>query len=157
MQRPPGSLWDPAPEAEWEVWYRDTFDLECPPGIDARGRGLVRGLMELWARHLFETVRPDGSRGFSRFHLRWAETAAITIEGGWEGATRLRGWVFGGKEQARKGYVGEGDARLLEQIALAHARLITADQGSEPILTAAAQAGDRGDFEARLLDLGDWP
>ena len=155
MQRPPSSLRDPAPEAEWELWYRDTFDLECPPSVDARGRGLVRGLMELWARHLFETVRPDGSRGFSRFHLRWAGMPAIAIEGDWQGATRLRGWVFGEKEHGRKGYVGEGDARTLEKIALAHARLITADQGSERILTAAARAGDRGDFEAWLLDLGD--
>ena len=53
---------DPAPEAEWQVWYQDTFDRECPPSVDVRGRGLVSGLTELWARHLFETVRPGGDR-----------------------------------------------------------------------------------------------
>jgi hypothetical protein len=156
MQRPASSLRDPAPEAKWELWYRDTFDLECPPSVDASGRGLVTGLMELWSRYLFETVRPNGSRGFSRFHLRWEGTSAIAIEGDWQGATRLREWVFGGKEHGRKGYVWEGDVRLLEKIALAHARIIPANQGSEQILTAAACAGDRGDFEARLLDLGAW-
>lgn len=154
MERSKGSLSDPLPEAAWEVWYRDTFDLECPPSIDASGRGLVKGLVELWARHLFETVRPDGNRGFSRFHLRWAGTRAIAIEGDWQGATRLRQWVFGSKTHSRKGYVNEGDGRLLEQIAVTHARLILADQPDEQILAAAASAIDRKDFEARLLDLG---
>jgi hypothetical protein len=143
---------DPAPEAEWEVWYRDTFDRECPPSVDVSGRGLAKGLMELWARHLFETVRPGGSKGFSRFHIRW-EGSWAEIKGDWEGATRLREWVFGAKERSRKGYVEEGDARLLEKIAIAHANLISADQTSERILAAAAAAQHRQDFEARLSGL----
>lgn len=146
------SLRDPAPEAEWEVWYRDTFDRECPPGVDVSGRGLARGLTELWARYLFETVRPGGSKGFSRFHLRW-ERAQTNVGGNWKGATRLREWVFGTKEHSRKGYVGEGDARLLEKIAVIHANLILADQPGEQILATAAAAVDRQDFEARLLGL----
>jgi hypothetical protein len=88
MQRSGGPLRTPAPEAEWELWYRDTFDIECPPNVDVCGRGLVKGLMELWARYLFETVRLDGSLGFSRFHLRWEHWPAIMIEGNWQGATR---------------------------------------------------------------------
>lgn len=145
-------LSDPAPEAEWEVWYRDTFDRECPPSVDVSGRGLAKGLMELWARHLFETVRPGGRRGFSRFHLRW-EGNWTEIDGGWEGATRLREWVFGAKQHSRKGYVGEGDARLLEKIAITHANLISANQTCEQILAAAGAARDRQDFEIRLSDL----
>jgi hypothetical protein len=139
-------------EAEWEVWYRDTFDRECPPSVDVSGRGLVEGLMELWARHLFETVRPGGGKGFSRFHIRWEESWA-EIDGDWEGATRLREWVFGAKKHTKRGYVEEADARLLEEIALTHAILISADQTSEQILAAAAAAQDRQDFEIRLSRL----
>jgi hypothetical protein len=144
---------NPAPEAEWEVWYRDTFDRECPPSVDVSGRGLVRGLMELWARHLFETVRPGGGRGFSRFHLRWKPMRSVEIEGDWEGATRLREWVFGSKAHSRKGYVEEGDTGLLEAVSVAHAHLILADRSCEPILATAAAAADRRDFEARLPGL----
>jgi hypothetical protein len=139
-------------EAEWEVWYRDTFDRECPPSVDVSGRGLVKGLMELWARHLFETVRPGGGKGFSRFHIRW-EGSWAEIDGDWDGATRLREWVFGTKKHSQRGYVGEADARLLEEIALTHAILISANQTSEQILAAAAAAKDRQDFEMRLSRL----
>lgn len=143
---------DPAPEAEWEVWYQDTFDRECPPSVDVRGRGLVTGLMELWARYLFETVRPGGGKGFSRFHLWWKPTQ-IVVDGNWQGATRLREWVFGAKKHGKKGYVEEGDTRLLKKIAVTHANLILANQSSEQILATAAASTDRQDFEARLLDL----
>lgn len=145
-------LSDPAPEAEWEVWYRDTFDRDCPPSVDVSGRGLAKGLMELWARHLFETVRPSGSKGFSRFHVRW-EGAWAEIDGDWEGATRLRQWVFGAKQRSQRGYVEEGDAHLLEKIAVAHAHLILSGQTCEQILAAAAAAQDRQDFETRLSGL----
>jgi len=64
---------DPDPEAEWQVWYRDTFDRECPPSVDVSGFGLAKGLTELWARHLFEAVGVDGKGGFSRFHLWWKQ------------------------------------------------------------------------------------
>ena len=50
MEQDEHPLDDPARETEWEVWYLDTFDRECPPSVDVRGRGLVRGLIELWAR-----------------------------------------------------------------------------------------------------------
>jgi hypothetical protein len=144
---------DPAPQAEWEVWYRDTFDRECPPSIDARGQGLVQGLKELWARHLFETVRPGGGRGFSRFHLLWKPARAVAIEGDWQGATRLRGWIFGGKQHSRRGYVAEGDARLLSQVVEAHAALLLAERSGAEILAAAAEARDRRDFEQRLKSI----
>jgi hypothetical protein len=140
------------PEAHWEVWYRDMFDRECPPSVDVSGHGLVRGLMELWARHLCETVRPRGGLGFSRFHLRW-DQGHITVEGDWEGAVRLREWVFGTKQHCRSGYVNEADSHVLTIIATAHARLAVAGRTSEPMLAAAANAADWRDFEGRLRHL----
>jgi hypothetical protein len=62
----------------------------------------------------------------------------------------LRGWVFGAKQHTDRGYVEEGDAHLLEMIAVAHARLVLADQSSERILGTAQAAVDRQDFETRL-------
>jgi hypothetical protein len=150
--RSEASLRDPLPHAEWEVWYRDTFDRESPPQRDVSGRGLVKGLIELWARYLFETIRPGGRTGFSRFHMRW-EGRYVDIEGERGGATRLREWAFGKKEHTTAGYVREGDTRLLEQIAVVHAHLILANESSEPILETAILASDRYDFETRLLAL----
>ncbi|MEJ2209503.1 MAG: hypothetical protein P8129_10760 [Anaerolineae bacterium] len=144
-------------QVDWEVWYRDTFDRECPPSVDARGHGLVRGLTELWARHLFETVRPDGGQGFSRFHLRRKPGEPVQIEGDQEGAARLRAWVFGEQEHTERGYVEAGDARLLSQIAAAHAALLGAGRptsGSPQILAAAAAAHDRQAFERYLRSVG---
>jgi hypothetical protein len=143
----------PLSEEEWEVWYRDTFDRECPPSIDVRGRGLASGLLELWARYLFETVRPGGTQGFSRFHLRWGQAGFVNIQGSWEGAIRLRAWVFGESKHTSKGYVKEGDVRLLTRVAIVHARLIQANRSEEKILDVAAQARDRADFEKRLASL----
>jgi len=143
---------NPAPKVEWELWYRDTFDRETPPSVDVRGRGLVKGLTELWARHLFETVRPGGGSGFSRFHLRMGNHL-VHIAGDPQGAVRLREWVFGQKEHGRRGYVQEGDGRFLAQIASIHAQLLAADQSSEPILSLAASTADRHEFEARLSGL----
>lgn len=92
---------DPAPEAEWEVWYQDTFDRECPRQIEIAGLGLVNGLIELWARHLYETVQANGQKGFSRFNLWWKQKGqSIQVIGEWEGLIQLREWIFGGKQQS---------------------------------------------------------
>ncbi len=147
------SLPDPAPEAEWEVWYRDMFDRECPPSVDVRGRGLVSGLMELWARHLYETVRPGGGQGFSRFHLRWIERRTVHIDGSGPGASKLRQWLFGKKRSNLKGYVAEADGRLLGKVAVTHAKLILAGGSCKQILEAAQVAPDRQAFERELLNL----
>jgi len=137
---------DPAPKADWEVWYRDTFDRECPPKVDAYGNGLVKGLMELWARHLFE-----GLNGFSRFDLFWKqEKKWIEICGNGKGAARLRTWMFGAKETADRGYVEEADIELLEKTAIAHAKLILMNKTSDFILGLAATAADRQDFETQV-------
>src|SRR5687768_15009963 len=63
-QPTPGELY---PDEEWVIWYVDTFDRDFPPRSEVSGRGLVEGLAQLWARHLFESVRPDGQSGFSSF------------------------------------------------------------------------------------------
>ena len=143
---------DPAPEAGWQVWYRDLFDRECPPRVEASGYGLVRGLMELWARHLFETVRPDGSEGFSRFNLWW-ERGQVLIEGDVQGAARVREWVFGRAPRANGGYAAAGDAWLLHQIALAHAHLVVAGGSCEEILLAAARSAGREEFQTYVAQV----
>jgi hypothetical protein len=135
------SIPDPAPEAEWQVWYQDMFDRECPRRVETSGRGLVKGLTELWTRHLRETVRPDGKKGFSRFNLWWTPRS-VDIVGNWEGAVRLRGWIS-----------GQGNRSLLNKVVAVHAHLIVAGQSSEPILETAVAAADRRDFEARLVRL----
>ena len=149
---------DPDPETEWEIWYRDTFDRECPPSVDVSGHGLAGGLKELWARHLFEAVQVDGKKGFSRFYLWWKQKRkGIDIVGDWEEASRLRGWVYGTKHYANKGYVEEGDADLLELIAITHAKLVLSDRSSKEFLAAAKAAQDYPDFETRLCGLAGKP
>jgi hypothetical protein len=147
-------LVDSDPDAEWEVWYQDTFDRECPRQVEVSGRGLAAGLAELWARHLFETVRADGGKGFSRFNLWWKqERKSVEVVGEWGGMVRLRAWIFGGKRRLSKGYVEEAEKRLLMRLATVHSYLILAGQTSERILGAAQDAVNREDFERQLLSL----
>lgn len=140
---------EPYHNEEWAVWYTDTFDRDAPPRVDVSGRGLVEGLAQLWARHLFETVRPDGQQGSSSFDLRWKQ-GRVEIGGDREGARRLRGWMFGKKEASYKGYAAEADSALLKKVATAHARLIEGRQRAEQLLAIASAAKDGTDFAARL-------
>ena len=140
-------------KVRWQLWYRDTFDRECPPQVDAQGQDLLDGLIELWARHLFETVRPGGGRGFSRFYLQWTPDGRAEITGDLEGARRLRKWVFGDQEHTRKGYVDAADQRLLKRVATTHRHLLEAGQTSAPILALARSAESRQAFVQALSDL----
>jgi hypothetical protein len=118
------------------------------------GQGLVTGLVELWARHLFETVGVDGGRGFSRFNLWWKQAAkSIMVIGPWDGMVQLRRWVFGDKLRAINGYIVDGDKDLLMRLARIHAYLVLAEQSSEKILETAACCVSRGDFERQLKRL----
>jgi len=147
-------LVDPDLGAEWEIWYQDTFDRECPRQVEVVGQGLVEGLTELWTRHLFETVQVDGQKGFSRFNLWWKqERKSVEVVGDWRGMIRVREWVFGEKRWADNGYIGEGDKELLMRLAETHGWLILADQTSEGILDAANVSVSRLDFEEQLLKL----
>ena len=143
------ALDDPHPTEEWEIWYVDTFDHDAPPGLELRGRGLVAGLAELWARHLFEAVTVDGQPGFSSFQLRWKQ-GNINIHGDWEGAKRLRHWLFGEKETTHKGYVAEAHPSLLTALAYVHGRLVDREQSAVQIFILAVSALNRQDFEDRL-------
>ncbi len=141
-------------EAEWEVWYQDTFDQESARQVEVVGQGLVEGLIELWARHLFETVQASGQQGFSRFNLWWKqERRSIEVVGEWDGQVRLRGWVFAGDRQANTGYAEKGDKSLLNLIAASHKDLILRGETSEAILATAKASGGREDFVERLLSM----
>jgi hypothetical protein len=139
---------DPAPSAEWEVWYRDTFDRECPPQIEVRGRGFVNGFIELWARHLAE-----GVDGFSQFSLlRKDEYKLVVIEGDRQGLARIRTWVFGNKD-FEHGYVEAAEKVLLEDVAIAHARLTVAGKSSATLVEFASAPNDRETFAKQIKNL----
>ncbi|MBN1997877.1 hypothetical protein JW935_10020 [candidate division KSB1 bacterium] len=142
---------NPAPDMQWELWYQDVFDRECPRRVEVIGRGLMLGLTELWARHLFETVQADGEKGFSRFNL-WCtkEEKSIKVTGTWGGMVRLRKWIFGDKRNVYKNFIEEGDEGLLVKIARVHSLLVLAGQTSEGILKAAENCTSCEDFEAQL-------
>ena len=143
-------------EAEWQIWYQDTFDLECPRQVDIAGRGLVKGLIELWARHLFETVRPNDQPGFSRFNLWWKQKAcSVSIVGEGVGLNRLRKWIFGNRQSTNQGYMQIADKNLLTAVASAHCRLVLANQTNEAIAVIAKTSTSRKDFEAQLMRLSE--
>lgn len=138
---------DTISRANWQVWYQDVFDRECPRSVESAGQGLVQGLIELWVRHLRETVQASGQEGFARFNLWWEQRRqSVRVVGDWQGQINLRKWVFGDKGHARA-----GDRKLLAQVAGAHVKLLLAEQSSEAILAAARDAASRKDFEARLM------
>jgi hypothetical protein len=69
-------------EAEWEIWYQDTFDRDAPRQVEIAGHGLLAGLLQLWERHLLETVQASGRRGFSRFKVKefWQQHSQPKVE-----------------------------------------------------------------------------
>lgn len=143
-----------ASEAEWEIWHQDMFDRERPRQVEIAGRGLVDGLMELWRRHLFETVKPDGGKGFSRFNLWWKlEQKSIEVVGDWQGQVQLRRWVFGATPRRNMEDVDEGGKALLHKIAVAHKEKIMRGKTSEEILAIAKSSVSREEFEKQLLSM----
>jgi hypothetical protein len=144
---------DPDPDLCWEIYYRDTFDRGCPPSVEARGRGLVQGLLELWSRHLYEGVREDGRLGFSRFNLWSTEPPrSVSVANHPAGCAKLRGWVFGSAPSGRTDTRPGGD-RLLRLLASAHARLVATGGSSQAITAAAAEASDGAAFERQLMEM----
>ncbi|MFC1852754.1 hypothetical protein ACFL27_21355 [candidate division CSSED10-310 bacterium] len=136
-------------DVAWQVWYQDTFDRECPRQVEVEGVGLVKGLTELWARHLHGTIRPDGQKGFSLFNL-WCPQNHQDIEiiGAMAGQVQLRQWIFG-QNKSR----GEGDYSLLSLVATVHGSLIHNGQNSEPILALVRNSNSLQDFKKRLSAL----
>ena len=142
------------PEAEWKLWYQDMFDRETPRQVEIAGRGLVRGLAELWTRHLKESVMNGGQPGFARFNLWWEqESRSITIQGDRDGMRRLRAWLLGDRLSPPEGTLLDQD--LLARVASSHAKLVVMNQNSVPILDAANSALNRKDFEKRLHVLNE--
>ena len=149
-------LWpDPAPDVSWEVWSEDTFDREARPIRDRAGKGLHSGLKSLWVRFLLETVRPDGAKGFTRFYLRRQAGNSIRIQGQWEGAIRLRKWIFGKRTMASRRRLEPIDRQLFEAIVHTHGQMVLLGGTSEPILAAAAAATDRSEFGEKLERLAE--
>ena len=143
-----------APDARWKIWFQDNFDLECPRQVELVGHGLVKGLMELWVRHLFESVQPDRVWGFSHFNLWWDQEArSLEIVGEEVGQVRLRKWIFGDKQFSSKNLLQTADKNLLGAVARAHYELVIANQTSEAILAVAKTANSRKDFEEKMLRL----
>ena len=157
---------DPAPDLTWEIIYCDNFDRECPPSTEITGRGVVPGLVELWTRFLFETVKLSQSRsadgvwtdvgthGFADFYLQFAGARSESIEGDWNHAAQIRGWVYGTTQPTKTIARDEADVALLRTIAQAHARLRVTDpvDAGKQIVACAADA-DRNAFVARLAAL----
>jgi hypothetical protein len=142
--------------AEWDLWYQDTLDPECPRQVELTGRGLVQGLMALWVRHLFETVQSDGELGFSRFNLWWRQASrSIEITDDKVGAKQLRQWVYGTQQHANRNYVKVGDEELLQLVALTHCKLVLSAQTSEIILNAAKESKSHLDFVSKLMKLAE--
>jgi hypothetical protein len=141
-------------EAEWKVWHQDNFDRECPRQVEATGQGLLEGLIELWARHLYETVQANGQPGFSHFNLWWTQKGiSVEVLGEWDGQVRLRGWVYRNMRQANKGYLEQADKELLYLIAGYHKNLILRGETSEAILAAVKASGSREAFIKQLLNI----
>jgi hypothetical protein len=143
--------------AAWEVWYDDAFDYDAPDSVDVRGQGLKNGLMELWARYLYETVQKDGSQGFSQFWLKreggivdlkreWKDVSQL-----WEGSKKLREWTFGQSQDPMKGYVGNADIEFLRRLCEAHLRRIQEPEAAEWLLARAAESGNREEFLGKIL------
>ncbi|MBA2538373.1 MAG: hypothetical protein H0V17_01955 [Deltaproteobacteria bacterium] len=152
---------DPQPGLHWEVIYRDTFDRECPPSVEVEGQGLVRGLAELWARFVFETIQlastnRDGrleqvpTRGFSEFSLQGTDLRVI-LDGSLAGGHKLKTWMF--DQPSASGIVADANASLLQLLADTHARAAAFEDAASAILDVAEAATDRADFEARLRKL----
>ena len=137
--------------AEWEIWYQDNFDLECPRQMELSGRGLIKGLIELWARHLYETIQPSGFIGFSRFNLWWKQrVCSISIVGEKAGQIKLRQWVYGERRSNYLGCMFVADKDLLQVIAEIHSKLIISGQSSETIVAEALLSNNTEEFITRI-------
>ena len=142
------------PMIKWQLWHQDTFDRETPRRIDASGDDLLAGLVQLWARHLFESVQTNGNKGFSRFNL-WLlkERQRIEVNGNREGQVRIRAWVYGEKKRSIQGYVQEGDIARLTLIAAAHRNLLSQGKNCSDIIEAAAASNQLEVFERKIAYL----
>ncbi len=143
-------------KVQWEIWYQDNFDLSTSRQKVAVGNGLIQGLIELWARHLYETIQPEGDLGFSKFNLWWIQRKiSIDIVGDIDGQKKLRDWLFGERRWDTLGYKGIVDKDLLRIIAETHSKLLLKGQYSQEIIAKARISNSREAFIGLINFLGD--
>ena len=138
--------------AQWELWYQDTFDRESPRQKEVTGIGLKQGLCNLWAYHLYETIRPEGFTGFSHFNL-WLNQKKLSIEikGDLKGQIKLRQWLFEGRSAKLLPLLQIADETLVSLIAEFHIQLGLKEQTSARIIEMADAARDRDDFMGEIM------
>ncbi len=115
----------------WQVVSRDLFDRESPMMTDARGIGLIDGLIELWRRVLTEGLRDAGGKTFTDFALRWdGGDTGLGVQSDNAALARLRMWVYGtpgpyeGDGSRERADILAREQPLLRTLADAHARLL---------------------------------
>lgn len=125
----------------YRLWYRDLFDREMPPSIDAEGDDAPEvALSLLWRAVLSEgVVPPKGLRSFSAF---WLELEARRVEiavdlGANEGLERLREWA-------------ESRPEIVRAIAVTHSRLLDQPDCDRAIVGEALRADRIDDFPEAL-------
>jgi hypothetical protein len=100
-ENPTSSLSD----AEWQLWYHDTFDHDASPTLEREGMGFLNGLIMLWSKYLSERVGLDGQFGFSDFSLRCNDQNIFIRDENSKfnfcskEAMRLRHWIFAAAER----------------------------------------------------------
>lgn len=140
--------------ADWEIWYQDNFEIPGHRKMELAGCGLVNGLVELWARHLYETVQRNGAFGFSRFNLWWRQQkTSIVIIGEVAGQVKIRNLVFGQRRLHSSSFLDIADTGLLELISEIHAKLVMRGQTCEEIILIARQINNREDFIEQINKL----
>ncbi|QRN84030.1 hypothetical protein JR338_04585 [Chloroflexota bacterium] len=137
-------------QENWDLWYQDRFELGSPRQIELSGQGLANGLVELWARHLHETVQPTGLTGFAKFDMWWKDAFwPVLIFGDEEGQVKIRQWVYD-ERVAGPNYLDTADRSLLQMIAETHAQLLRNDLESDAIVSIASETESKTDFMAAL-------
>lgn len=132
----------------WDLYYRDTFDRDCPPMVTKKGMGLAQALFYLWQYTLTEGIVQDGRRSFSGFSLdfapaieqlecaRWLDLRSfynsIDTFGSQKGLAHFRSYVYGEREQIQKRetYI-KGGKQVLEAAAVYHRSLLSAPPDKE--------------------------
>lgn len=140
--------------AKWQIWYQDNFDRECPRLIECEGVDLIQGLQELWLRHLFETLQPNGTLGFSRFNLWWLQRKTdVVIKGNIHNLIIIKNWVVNDRKGSIKKYRQFADLHFLERIAFAHCLLIINNDTAEPIINLVSSVKSKKEFDQSLSTL----
>jgi hypothetical protein len=159
---------DTDPTRPWKIVHRDTFDRSEPASAELSGtNGRINGLVELWAKFLFETVHTGSrsvagptpgsiafvefaTRGFSEFGLFIDGVGSVRIDGDLEGGLKLRRWVFGTVQYTLKHAIDEAKLPVLQVIARRHARDLAVEPTAAHLLARALTARDLDAFLALL-------